>query len=315
LVDRAHVVDRAEGRTEGAERSRLASMTGQGVGHAEVEERPGVRVTAEIRCVNHRYFDVRVRASGAVAEHAHVAEDVMRKLLARGRIELALSVEGERTVPRLDQERAAAAFAELVALRDRIAPGEPVPLALLSQVPELFGSAQAGVPAEAMRAAVAEATERACVDVKAMRLREGEALVRDLEARLETVLGLVGLIESKLPDVVASVRARLQTRIGKLMEPGVVLDPGRLEHEVAVFADRSDVAEELTRLRAHVDEVRRVLREPMDGRGKRLDFLCQELGREANTLGQKSADADIGARVIDVKCEIERMREQAQNVL
>lgn len=294
----------------------LSSMTGQGSAHVDVIGVAGVRVSAEIRCVNHRYLDARVRATGALADHAHAAEDVLRRRLVRGRVELTLTLEGERAVPRLDLDRAAAAFAQLTALRDRIAPGEPVPLALLSQLPDLFVSAGASVSAEALREAAVQATEAASAEVEAMRAREGASLRADLERRLDEVLSLVGRVESRLPEVVLGVRARLRERVTRLLDPATSLDVGRLEHEIALFADRTDVAEECTRLRAHVTEVRRVVSQPVvEGRGKRLDFLCQELAREANTLGQKSADAEIAARVIDLKQEIERMREQAQNVL
>jgi uncharacterized protein (TIGR00255 family) len=291
--------------------SSFSSMTGQGSAHAEVVGLAGVRVVTEIRCVNHRYLDVRVRAPGALATHAHAAEDVLRRRLGRGRIELALTIEGERALPRLDLDRAAAAFEQLVALRDRIAPREPLPLSLLAQVPDLFVTVDESASPEALREAVVRATEAAVADVEAMRLREGAALALDLEGRLGEVLALL----ARLPEVVASARVRLHERITRLVEPTAGLDAARLEHEVALFADRTDVAEECTRLRAHVEEVRRVLHTAMDGRGKRLDFLCQELAREANTLGQKSADAAIAARVIDLKQEIERMREQAQNIL
>ncbi len=294
----------------------LSSMTGQGSAHVDVIGGAGGRVSAEIRCVNHRYLDARVRATGALADHAHAAEDVLRRRLVRGRVELTLTLEGERAVPRLDLDRAAAAFAQLTALRDRIAPAEPVPLALLFQVPDLFVSAGASASAEALREAVVQATEAASAEVEAMRAREGASLRADLERRLDEVLSLVGRVESRLPEVVLAVRARLRERVARLLDPATSLDVGRLEHEIALFADRSDVAEECTRLRAHVVEVRRVVSQPVvEGRGKRLDFLCQELAREANTLGQKSADAEIAARVIDLKQEIERMREQAQNVL
>ncbi|MFO0024497.1 MAG: YicC/YloC family endoribonuclease [Deltaproteobacteria bacterium] len=295
--------------------SSFSSMTGQGSAHAEVVGLAGVRVVTEIRCVNHRYLDVRVRAPGALATHAHAAEDVLRRRLGRGRSELALTIEGERALPRLDLDRAAAAFEQLVALRDRIAPREPLPLSLLAQVPDLFVTVDESASPEALREAVVRATEAAVADVEAMRLREGAALALDLEGRLGEVLALLARIEARLPEVVASARVRLHERITRLVEPTAGLDAARLEHEVALFADRTDVAEECTRLRAHVEEVRRVLHTAMDGRGKRLDFLCQELAREANTLGQKSADAAIAARVIDLKQEIERMREQAQNIL
>ncbi len=298
----------------------IASMTGQGVGHAELERAPHdapgrSRVVAEIRAVNHRYLDVRVRAASELAEHAHAAEDVVRARLGRGRIEVTLTLEGERARPALDVTRARAALEQLRELRDQVAPGEAVPLTLLAAVPDLFSSAGQHLRDERVRVAVLGAMEMACAEVSAMRAREGAVLAEDLAGRLATLLSLVQQIEQRGPRVIEAARLRLRERVARLVEPGVALDHARLEHEVALLADRADVAEECTRLRGHVAEVRRVLREPGEARGKRLDFLCQELGREANTLGQKSADAEIAARVIDLKVEIERMREQSQNVL
>lgn len=295
-----------------ASREALSSMTGQGSSSFELG---GARVAVEIRCVNHRHLDARVRGDTAIGDHASAAEEVVRRRLVRGRIEVLVSLDGAHAVPQLDVARASAAFAQLVALRDRLAPGEAVPLSLLASVPDLFGGADAKLAPDVLADAVRRATDLACDEVEAMRLREGDALRVDLEARLEAIVALVGRVEARRPEVVSAARTRLRERIARLLDPGTALDAGKIEHEVAVFADRTDVAEECTRLRAHVLEVTRLLRTPMDGRGKRLDFLCQELAREANTLGQKSSDLEIGARVIDLKCEIERVREQAQNVL
>lgn len=301
-------------------RDALSSMTGQGSARVELDApaqmgATSARVVVEIRCVNHRHLDPRVRGEGPLADHTGVADEVVRRRLVRGRVEILLSLEGARALPQLDLERATAAFRQLAQLRDQVAPREPVPLSLLSSVPDLFGASDARFTSELLAGAVRRATERACDEVESMRLREGEALRADLDVRLDLILAIVARVEARRPEVVSAARARLRERISRLLDPSTALDAGRIEHEVAVFADRTDVAEECTRLRAHVVETQRVIREPIDGRGKRLDFLCQELAREANTLGQKSSDLEIGARVIDLKCEIERMREQAQNVL
>ncbi|GAB4209733.1 MAG: YicC family protein [Sandaracinaceae bacterium] len=302
--------------SSGVRDSQLASMTGQGSAYAQVRGAEGSCVGAEVRCVNHRYLDVRVRAPGALAEHAHAAEDIVRRRLVRGRIELALTLEGESaSAPVLDVPRARAAFEQLVALRDALAPREPVPLGLLAMVPDLFRGAHEKGREEALREAVLQATERACEATSAMRLREGAALVSDFELRLGRLLEGLEAVEARIPAALEAARVRLRDRIERLLDPSVALDHARLEHEIALLADRADVAEECTRLRSHVAQLRAALREPTEGRGKRIDFLCQELGREVNTLGQKSADAAIAARVIDLKCEVERMREQAQNVL
>ncbi len=296
-------------------------MTGQGVGEAAVgAPHPGAtlapRVIAEVRAVNHRYLDVRVRAPGELGEHVQAAEEVIRRLLVRGRVELSLQLDGELVAPpALDVARARGAFRQLVLLRDELAPGEPVPLALLATVPELFSAGRSAGRREALRDAVTAATEDACKGAIAMRLHEGASLVADFELRLARLLSSLEAIEARVPAAIESARLKLRERVARLLDPAVSLDPSRLEHEVALLADRSDVTEECTRLRSHVAQMRRALREQADGRGKRIDFLCQEIARESNTIGQKSADAELAARVIDLKCEVERMREQAQNIL
>lgn len=292
--------------------SALVSMTGQGVGEAAWSG--ASRVTVELRSVNHRYLDVRVRAPNELPEASAIAEDVAKRMLHRGRVEIVISLEGDALPPPLlDVGRARAAFEQLVALRDALAPREPVPLQLLATVPELFVSRNAK-KGEQLRQAIRDACERAADETHRMRLREGQALADDFRLRLTRIEGSLASIEARLPEVITQLRQRLHERIGRLLDP-TAMDRTRLEQEVVVYADRSDVTEECTRLRSHIAQFRSVLSKPMEGRGKRIDFLCQEIARETNTLGQKSSDASLATFVIDMKVEIERMREQAQNVL
>jgi uncharacterized protein (TIGR00255 family) len=145
-----------------------------------------------------------------------------------------------------------------------------------------------------------------------MRAREGEALARDLNARLDGVETAVARIAELSPQIVEQQRKRLGDRIAELTG-GVALDPARLVQEIALFADRTDVAEEITRLRSHVAQVRELLRSA-EPAGRKLDFLVQEMHREVNTIGSKSQSADLAGIVVGLKAEIERMREQVQNV-
>ncbi len=293
-------------------RSSVRSMTGHGVGSAAL--RTG-RVEIEIRSVNHRYLEVRSRLPPELVEHSPLVEDIAKRLLVRGRIEIAVRTEGETfDEPILDASRARAAFEQLVALRDALSPRDPVPLGLLASVPELFVAR--GQPDTAVvRAALTKATELACDGVVAMRQREGAALAVDFEGRLARLLELVMAIEQRAPAVVAAVRKRLEERIEKLVGPAFPLDERRLELEVVIFADRSDVTEECTRLRSHVEQFRIMLLDDETVTGRRLDFLLQEMARESNTIGQKSADAELARTVVDLKTEIERLREQVQNIL
>lgn len=287
-------------------------MTGSGVGSAPL--RTG-RVEVDIRAVNHRYVEVRSRLPPELGEHTALVEDIARRMLVRGRVEIAVRTEGETfDEPILDTSRARAAFEQLVALRDALSPRDPVPLGLLASVPELF--VVRGRPDTAVvREALTRATELACEGVASMRSREGDTLTHDFESRLTRLVELIALIEQRSPVVVAAMRKRLEERIEKLVAPNFPIDGRRLELEIVIFADRSDVTEECTRLRSHAEQFRLMLLDDDTVTGRRLDFLLQEMARESNTIGQKSADADLARTVVDLKTELERLREQVQNIL
>jgi uncharacterized protein (TIGR00255 family) len=161
---------------------------------------------------------------------------------------------------------------------------------------------------EALRRALGPALEA----LVAMRAREGEALARDLAGRLDAVEGSVVRVADLVPRTVEHHRARLAERVAELSR-GMAVDPARLAQEVALFADRTDVTEEVTRLRSHLAQARALL-DGGEPSGRKLDFLVQEMHREANTIGSKSQSAEIAALVVSLKAEIERMREQVQNV-
>ncbi|MEQ8456026.1 MAG: YicC/YloC family endoribonuclease [Sandaracinaceae bacterium] len=291
----------------------IRSMTGHGVGEAPLGQG---RVLVEIRAVNHRYLDVRVKLPTDVAEHGGAVEERVRRSLRRGRVEVQARLQGDVCgPPALDVDRARAAFGQLSALRDELRPGEPVPLSLLSCVPDLF-SASGEKDHEAASEALALATDAACEEVWTMRGREGEALAADLSGHLDALLAQLASVQARVPEMVDGYRQRLRGRIERLLEDGdVSLDPGRLEHEVALFADRADIAEEIARLSSHAAQMRALLRGEDETAGKRLDFLLQEMTRETNTIGSKSADAALAQSVVEMKAAVSRMREQAQNIL
>jgi uncharacterized protein (TIGR00255 family) len=175
---------------------------------------------------------------------------------------------------------------------------------------------EAGSDPDELRAAMQEAARAACRGLAGMRRTEGQALARDFSARLQRVQQISAQVEQRLPELSAAYRERLRSRVSALLEgSSVALDPGRLEHEVAMQADRSDVSEELTRLRSHCQQFGALLGEGEEPIGRRLEFLLQEMGREVNTLGSKVSDLQVTGCVLDLKAELERMREQVQNVL
>jgi uncharacterized protein (TIGR00255 family) len=288
----------------------MRSMTGFGLGDAPYAQG---RVVVEARSVNHRYLDVRVRVPAEVADHAFYVEQVARQRLERGRLDISVQLEGTSGGLAFDRERARTLYAELLALRDELAPGTELPISALAAFGTLLAPS-ASHDADTFRGAVEQALDSALVALAAMRSKEGLELRRDLAARLEAVAQIAEKLSERAPLAVNTHVARLRDRIARLLEgTGIELDPGRLENEIALMADRGDIAEEVVRLRSHVDQVRALLasNEPV---GKRLDFLVQEMGREANTIGAKSQDAPSSHLAVELKAELSRIREQVQNV-
>jgi uncharacterized protein (TIGR00255 family) len=289
----------------------MRSMTGFGLGDAPVE---AGKLAVEIRGVNHRFLDVRVRLPRELADLASFVEQIAREKLTRGRYEVAVRVDGVALgAPVLDRDRARAAFKALHELRDELAPGADVPLSLLGAIPDLFVSSVER-QIDQLRAATRAAFDAALVALDSMRTREGGAMRGDLARRLEHLRSLAHEVERRAPEVVDAHRRRLRERADRLRTAtDVEVDGARLEQEIAMLAERSDVCEELTRLESHCAQFAALLASD-EAVGRRLDFLLQELAREANTIGAKSPDAQIAHAIVEVKAEIERMREQVQNV-
>jgi uncharacterized protein (TIGR00255 family) len=290
----------------------MLSMTGYGAASAQVG---AATVTVEARTLNHRFLDVRARTPLVLADHATVLDEVARKLLTRGRVEMSVRIEGRIEGELvLQRERATAALLALQELRDELGLRESVPLSLLATVPGLF--AEQARNTDDVREVLQDAARRACEALLAMRRKEGTELARDLEERLGRVRALCGRVSERLPELTQRYRDKLRARISALLAgTGITLDAARLEHEVALLADRSDVSEEITRLESHCRQFQGLLHEGDEPVGRRLEFLLQEMGREVNTLGSKVDDLELTACMLELKAELERLREQVQNVL
>jgi len=291
----------------------MQSMTGYGSGRAALGEG---HVVLDLRTVNHRFLDVRVRLPSRIQGRTPTVERVIRARLERGRVDVTARFEGQTLPqPALDLDRARSVYGELAALRDALNPDEPVPLALLSSVPDLFVSNRS-VDEEALDHSLERAAEAACDAVMAMRDKEGDALAAEFGTRLSELGASIGELKIAVPEMVEGRRARLRDRLDALLAGAdAKLEPSRLEQEIAVLADRSDVAEELVRLDSHRDQMLELIENLSAPVGKRIDFLLQEMAREANTIGSKVQDGAMTTHVIALKACVEQMREQAQNVL
>lgn len=292
----------------------MQSMTGYGRGTAALG---AATLIVDLRSVNHRFFELRLHLTPELTGKAALLEEVARQAISRGRVDLSARIEGPppRTV-QLDHARARAAFAELEALQRELAPSEPLPMSLLGTVPGLFR--ETGGPGDAAtEQACRAAAERACQGLSAMRRAEGARLAQDLVERCQHISGELEALQPTLPALVRMQQDKLRARIAQLLGPnGVPVDSARIEHEIAVLADRADISEELTRLDAHANALLPLLTAASDEPvGHRLDFLLQEMTREANTSAAKLPEAKSTQTMLAIKAELLRMREQVQNVL
>jgi len=285
-------------------------MTGFGAGDSPLGEG---RLTLELRALNHRFLDVRVRLPAEIGEQIAYVEQLARERLDRGRVDVGVRLsDSALPPPRFSLARARALYASLQTLGDELAPGSHVPVATLAHFPDLLlEPADAG--ADGVRGALKAAFEQALERLTRMRETEGAALSAELRMRLGTLRDLVSGMRERAAGVVESQRTKLRERVERLLGGATSVDPARLATEIALLADRSDATEELARLDSHFDQFERTLEEagPV---GRKLDFLLQEIGRELNTLGSKSPDAGVAHLVVEAKTELERVREQVQNV-
>ncbi len=291
----------------------IRSMTGFGTAAADA---PGGRLTVEIRSVNHRFSEVQVRIPrdlGALEERvrALVAERVRR-----GRVEVAISRDESMRRPRTFRADVELAASYVRALRDLAAAvgasGE-VSLTQLAGLPDVLRLEEERVEAEAFWPALESAVRAALEALVAMRAAEGARLATDMLARVGAVETMAELVAARSRGVVRAYAERLRARLAELLGE-TPLDEARIATELAVFADRSDTTEELTRLRSHLEQFRHALTADDGAVGRKMDFILQEMGRETNTIGSKANDLEITRAVIEMKRELENLREQIQNV-
>lgn len=292
----------------------IRSMTGFGAADGEVG---GGRVSVEVRSVNHRFFNPSIKLPSVLSRWEGDVREALRRGVSRGHVTLMARFERDESnehVAPIDEARFGAYVRQLRDLQGRFGLSESLDVATVLRMPEVFaGSAREELPAEA-GAQLVSIVERAVAALLEMRGVEGARMAEYLEARLAIIEDALGRIAERAPERVVEQRERLRNAVRELTD-GLSPDEVRLAQEIALLADRLDVAEELSRFRAHIAAFRAALAAAQpDGVGKRLGFLLQEMLREANTTGSKGNDAAIVADVLLVKEELERMREQVENL-
>jgi uncharacterized protein (TIGR00255 family) len=272
-------------------------------------------VAAEIRTVNSRHLDLRIRLPRECSELEPAVRSAASRYFSRGQVDVAVRLpEGGGPTPEVvvDQEVAARYIEAANALREQFGLAERLSVDTLLGLPEVVRVRETDLPVAELSEAILTAVARGCAAAAGMRRREGEALESELSARLSRVEEIVTQIGTCADEVIEGLLDRLRRRVAALA-PELSVDPSRLDQEVVFYADRMDITEELVRLRSHLTQFRESLGEsgPV---GRKLEFLLQELAREVNTVGSKASDGEIPARVVELKTELEKLREQVVNV-
>lgn len=291
----------------------IYSMTGFGRGEATREQ---FKFVMEIKTVNHRYLDILIRMPKKLNQFEDRLKAIIKSKISRGRVEIYITSEESIAddfviTPNfavLDQYHQA-----MEAIKDRYGIQDAISLSMMARYPDALKTESKESDEDAIWETLSEAAANALEALMDMRSREGASLRTDIVDRVAVVRKTALEIDSFSPQILASYQQKMMERIREILTDTVELDEGRILHEVAVYADKSNVAEEIVRLNCHLDQVSRILDDPAPA-GRKLDFLVQEMNREINTIGSKSPDLTIANHVIEVKSEIEKIREQIQNI-
>jgi uncharacterized protein (TIGR00255 family) len=291
----------------------MKSMTGYGRGTADGDD---FSVSVDLKTVNNRFLDVHLRLSNELSSLEPSIKRQISSRLSRGRVDVNINLEKTaQTSYELNRPLIAGYVTALREMQSEFNIAGELDINLLARLPGALQPARDGL-SEGMVAGIDKALAAALDELEQMRATEGEALRLEMSERIERIQTLVPTIEDAAAGLVDAYRARLQKRIGELLSRNgqlVEIDPARLAQEVAYLSDRSDVSEEMVRLRSHLSQFRDALNSGGET-GKMLDFLLQELNREANTTLSKSTDLAIKEAALAIKAEVEKLREQVQNV-
>ena len=291
---------------------KLLSMNGYGSAKGSVE---GQEITVELKSVNNRYLDCSVR----LPRNFLFAEDTVKQAVSagvsRGKVDVFVSAQASQdsgTVVSVNEELARGYRDAVARIAETLGLESGLNAFSLARFPDVLTVERRELNKDKAAAALSEITAKAVEEFNAMREREGERLRRDMLGKLETIEGLVSVVEERSPQTVKEYRERLEARLRDILADRS-LDEQRVITEAAIFADRTAVDEETVRLRSHIAQFRTMLEEgsPI---GRKMDFLVQEFNRESNTIGSKCSDASLAKVVVDLKSEIEKIREQLQNV-
>ena len=294
----------------------VKSMTGYGRGIYSDEQRS---ITVEIKAVNHRYCDISVKMPRRYSFAEEKINAAAKEVLMRGKIEIGVSIDNfgkSETDVNLNLDAAKRYYDALTELGQNfnLSGDGQISLSLLAGMTDVLTTVPAAEDEEEFVRELMTALGEALTGISEMRAVEGEKLAADILKRAAIMENTKNAIAERAPKIEVEYKERLHTRINELLDGSVEISEERLALEAAVFADKSNITEELVRLGSHIDQLRSFINSEEEAVGKKIDFLVQEMNREANTIGSKANDMEITSRMLELKAEIEKIREQVQNI-
>lgn len=290
----------------------VKSMTGYGRAEETVN---GSTITVELRSVNNRYLDCNVRIPRLYLFAEDAIKARVQSIITRGKVDVFVTLDNAaagKVQVTVNKPVADGYYAALTQLAQEYRLPVDISVSLLSRFPEVLLAEKAEEDVEQMAKDICSVLDRALADFDEMRTREGERLREDVLSRAAAIEENVARVEERSPQTVSEYQAKLEARMNEVLA-GTQIDPARILTEAAIFADKIAVDEETVRLRSHIGQLREMLSKG-GATGRKLDFLIQEFNREANTIGSKCSDIEIARCVVDIKSEIEKIREQVQNI-
>ena len=290
----------------------IKSMTGYGSAKGTVES---LNITIELKSVNNRYLDASVRLPRNFLFAEDTVKSVVQKHISRGKVDVFVSVDSSSSsdlTVKVNEALLKGYIDAIAHISEEYGLHNDLSALSASRFPEVLSVEKKELDADAISAGISEIAERALADFDQMRLREGEKLRDDVLSKLNTIESLVSQIEQESPRTVADYRARLEAKMNEVLGSSGI-EESRILTEAAIFADHIAVDEETVRLRSHMSQLRQMIN-GSSPTGRKIDFLIQEFNREANTIGSKCQSSDIAHVVVDLKAEIEKIREQIQNI-
>lgn len=290
----------------------IKSMTGYGGARGSVE---GLSVSVELRSVNNRYLDVTVKLPRTLLFAEETIKQAVGRHISRGKVDVFVTVDASNSDDmevRVNEPLLRGYLETLGGVAEKYGLQNDLTLMSVCRLPEVLSTDRREMDNSAVLEGIKDILEQALTEYDAMRLREGEKLRDDVLSRLDEISRLTGIVEENAPKTVAEYRARLEQKLQEVLGSANI-DESRILTEAAIFADRIAVDEETVRLRSHLSQLRGLTLGESPA-GRKMDFLIQELNRESNTIGSKCQNADIAHVVVDLKAEIEKIREQIQNV-